>query len=254
MQNSEKDNTKPSKRCLKTKDLSSFKKLVGVNLSYILYPQKLIEIRKKGVSIVISPLLVLIENQIEAASKVGLKCSMLSSANKDEHDEIISQLKNNNLDLLFTTPESLFNILQEHLKDINLGMFIIDEAHCISDWGHDFRLDYRKIVDVLNQLKNKDFPILATTATANNRVIDDLKNQIGPNLYVSRGPLYRDNLKIQLLDLQSKLNRYAWILDNLPKLQGTGIIYCLTQRDCENLTAFFKGTQHQCRVLSFKFR
>jgi ATP-dependent DNA helicase RecQ len=87
-------------------------------------------------------------------------------------------------------------------------------------------LDYRKIVEVLNELKNKDFPILATTATANNRVIEDLKSQIGPSLYVSKGSLYRDNLYIQLLDLKSKVNRYAWILKNIQSLKGTGIIYC----------------------------
>jgi ATP-dependent DNA helicase RecQ len=194
--------------------------------------------QKKGVSIVISPLLVLIENQIESAKKVGLVCEALFSGNHDRHDDIIAKLKANRIDILFTTPESLFNILQTHMNNINLGMFIIDEAHCISDWGHDFRLDYRKIVEILNELKNKDFPILATTATANNRVIEDLKNQIGPSLFVSKGSLYRDNLYIQLIDLKSKVNRYAWILKNLKILKGTGIIYCLTTKDCDDLTMF----------------
>ena len=197
--------------------------------------------RGKGVSIVISPLLVLIDNQIEAAKKVGLTFEMLSSSNKESHDNVIRNLKNSNVDILFTTPESLFNILQPHIKDINIGMFIIDEAHCISDWGHDFRMDYRKIVDIISQLKDKDFPILATTATANDRVIEDLTNQIGPGLYVSRGPLYRDNLKIHLIDLQNRVNRYGWILEHINRFEGTGIIYCLTQRDCENLTIFLKA-------------
>ena len=192
----------------------------------------------KGVSIVISPLLVLIENQIEAAEKMGLKCGAIYSNNKESHGEIIAQMKQNRIDILFTTPESLFNVLREHLGGINLGMFIIDEAHCISDWGHDFRLDYRKIVEVLEELKNSDFPILATTATANNRVIEDLKKQIGPNLYVSRGSLYRDNLHIQLIDLESKVNRYAWLLEHINEFQGTGIIYCLTTRDCDQLMDF----------------
>jgi ATP-dependent DNA helicase RecQ len=194
--------------------------------------------KQKGVSIVISPLLVLIENQIEAAKKVGLKCEAIFSGNIDHHDEIIRNLKENKIDILFTTPESLFNKLQTHMNDINLGMFIIDEAHCISDWGHDFRLEYRKIVEVLNELRDKDFPILATTATANNRVIEDLKSQIGPALYVSKGSLYRNNLFIQLLDLKSKANRYAWILQNIRKLSGTGIIYCLTTKDCDDLANF----------------
>jgi ATP-dependent DNA helicase RecQ len=199
--------------------------------------------RKKGVSIVISPLLVLIENQIEAAKKVGLVCEAIYSGNIDQHDEIIRNLKANKIDILFTTPESLFSKLQDHMNDINLGMFIIDEAHCISDWGHDFRLDYRKIVEVLNELKDKDFPILATTATANNRVIEDLKSQIGPSLYVSKGSLYRDNLYIQLLDLKNKVNRYAWILKNIQGLKGTGIIYCLTTKDCDDLSSFLANNQ-----------
>ncbi len=199
--------------------------------------------RGKGVSIVISPLLVLIENQIEAAKKVGLVCDAIYSGNINQHDEIIRKLKTNKIDILFTTPESLFSKLQDHMNDINLGMFIIDEAHCISDWGHDFRLDYRKIVEVLNELKNKDFPILATTATANNRVIEDLKSQIGPSLYVSKGSLYRDNLYIQLLDLKNKVNRYAWILKNIQNLNGTGIIYCLTTKDCDDLASFLVNNQ-----------
>lgn len=214
----------------------------GKSLVYFI-STKLNRNRGKGVSIVISPLLVLIENQIEAAKKVGLVCDAIYSGNIDQHDEIIRKLKTNKIDILFTTPESLFSKLQDHMNDINLGMFIIDEAHCISDWGHDFRLDYRKIVEVLNELKNKDFPILATTATANNRVIEDLKSQIGPSLYVSKGSLYRDNLYIQLLDLKNKVNRYAWILKNIQNLNGTGIIYCLTTKDCDDLASFLVNNQ-----------
>jgi len=204
--------------------------------------------QNKGVSIVISPLLVLIENQIEAAKKVGLKCQAIFHGNQDSHGSIINELKRNQIDILFTTPESLFNILQPHLKDISLGMFIIDEAHCISDWGHDFRLDYRKIVEVLNELKNKDFQILATTATANDRVISDLMTQIGPNLYVSKGSLHRDNLFVQLIDLESKVNRYGWILQNISKLSGTGIIYCLTQKDCDDLATFLLANHISARA------
>ena len=214
----------------------------GKSLVYFI-STKLNRNRGKGVSIVISPLLVLIENQIEAAKKVGLVCDAIYSGNVDQHEEIIRKLKTNRIDILFTTPESLFSKLQDHMNDINLGMFIIDEAHCISDWGHDFRLDYRKIVEVLNELKNKDFPILATTATANNRVIEDLKSQIGPSLYVSKGSLYRDNLYIQLLDLKNKVNRYAWILKNIQNLNGTGIIYCLTTKDCDDLASFLVNNQ-----------
>lgn len=211
----------------------------GKSLVYFI-STKINRINHKGISIVISPLLVLIDNQIEAAKKVGLECAAIYSGNKEEHESIIRRMKDNKVDIVFTTPESLFSIVRPYLKDIYLGMLIIDEAHCISDWGHDFRMSYRKIVDVLAELQGKDFPVLATTATANNRVIEDLKNQIGPNLHISRGNLFRDNLYIQVIDFDSKVKRYGWILQHINKLPGTGIIYCLTTRDCDNLADFLK--------------
>ncbi len=205
--------------------------------------------KNKGVSIVISPLLVLIENQIEAAEKLELKCEAIYHGNKDEHADIIERMKENEIDIVFTTPESLFNILRPHIDMIQIGMFIIDEVHCISDWGHDFRLDYRRIVQVLNQLKNSNFPVLATTATANNRVIEDLKEQIGPNLFISRGSLFRDNLYVQIIDLKSKVNRYGWILNHINDFNGIGIIYCLTTSDCDNLTKFLQ--ENNINALSY---
>ena len=211
----------------------------GKSLVYFI-STKINRVKNKGISIVVSPLLVLIDNQIEAAKKVELECAAIYSGNREEHESIIHRMKENKVDIVFTTPESLFNIVRPHLKDIYLGMLIIDEAHCISDWGHDFRMSYRKIVDVLEELKGNDFPILATTATANNRVIEDLKCQIGPNLFISRGDLFRDNLYIQVIDFDSKVKRYGWILQYINKLPGTGIIYCLTTRDCDDLSSFLK--------------
>ena len=193
-----------------------------------------------GITLVVSPLLVLMQNQIEAAEKIGLKCEALNSETRDRQDEIIEEMINSEVDMVFVTPETLFTEkIQKNLKDIKIGMFVIDEAHCISDWGHDFRLEYCRLKDVITRLP-KSVPILATTATANDRVIADLEDQLGGEVFVSRGPLSRDSLYIQVLKMPSKIERYAWILENINKLPGSGIIYCLTQRDCDYLTDFLK--------------
>ncbi len=201
---------------------------------------KIFREEKRGVTLVVSPLLVLMENQQKAADNLGLKTEVLNSRVKERREEIISSLEKDEIDILFITPETLFrNDLQEHIKNIRIGLFVIDEAHCISDWGHDFRLEYgnlRKIIRILPL----STPILATTATANNRVIADLQTQLGNNVYVSRGPLSRDSLHIQILNKPGKAERYAWLLENIPKLPGSGIIYCLTQRDCDYLSDFLK--------------
>ena len=142
--------------------------------------------------------------------------------------------------MILITPETLFaEDVQKRLRNIRIGLFVIDEAHCISDWGHDFRLEYGNLRKIVQQLP-ANVPILATTATANDRVIADLQKQLGDKVYVSRGPLTRDSLYIQVLNKPDKIERYAWILENVPKLEGSGIIYCLTQRDCDYLAEFLK--------------
>lgn len=201
---------------------------------------KLMREQRRGVTMVVSPLLALMQNQIEAAEKMGLKCDVLNSAVKDRRDDILSSLENNELDLILVTPETLFaEDVQKCLRNIRIGLFVIDEAHCISDWGHDFRLEYGNLRKIVQQLP-ANVPILATTATANDRVIADLQNQLGDKVYVSRGPLTRDSLYIQVINKPNKIERYAWILENVPKLEGSGIIYCLTQRDCDYLADFLK--------------
>ncbi|MCL2064101.1 MAG: RecQ family ATP-dependent DNA helicase [Candidatus Cloacimonetes bacterium] len=193
-----------------------------------------------GVSVIVSPLLVLMENQIEAARKMGLKCDVLNSTVRDRKEDILQSLKTDSLDLLLVTPESLLSdTFQENLNKIRIGFFVIDEAHCISDWGHDFRLEYTQLNRVIKKLP-QTVPLLGTTATANNRVVDDLRVQLGDNVYVSRGPLGRDSLSIQVLNIPSNAERYAWILQNLNKLSGSGIIYCLTRRDCDYLADFLQ--------------
>ncbi|MDE6427214.1 MAG: RecQ family ATP-dependent DNA helicase [Ruminococcus sp.] len=192
----------------------------------------------KGLTIVVSPLLGLMENQFQAAGKIGLKCAVLNGQTKDIRQEILSAMKDGNLDLVLITPETLFNEdIQEALLEINIGLFVIDEAHCISDWGHDFRLKYTRLNRVVQKMP-KTVPMLGTTATANERVIKDLKTQFGDDVYVSRGELMRRSLSIQILHLSTPAERYAWILQNVPNLPGSGIIYCLTQRDCEYLADF----------------
>lgn len=199
---------------------------------------KLIREQKRGVTMVVSPLLVLMENQIDAAQKMGLRCDVLNSTVKDRREDILTSLEQDELDLILVTPETLFSDdVQKRLKNIRIGLFVIDEAHCISDWGHDFRLEYGKLKTIIQQLP-PNVPILATTATANDRVVTDLRSQLGNNVFVSRGPLTRESLYIQVLNRPDRIERYAWILENIPKLDGSGIIYCLTQRDCDYLADF----------------
>lgn len=202
---------------------------------------KLMREQRLGVTMVVSPLLILMENQMEAAGKMGLRCDALNSTTKDRRQEILRDLEQDELDLVLITPETLFSEdVQARLRNIRIGLFVIDEAHCISDWGHDFRLEYGKLKMIIHQLRS-NVPILATTATANDRVVADLVRQLGNDVYVSRGPLTRESLYIQVLNKPGRIERYAWILENLPKLPGSGIIYCLTQRDCDYLADFLKN-------------
>lgn len=199
---------------------------------------KILRERGRGITFVISPLLALMDNQMYAAKKMELKCDALNGKTKDRHDEIINNILNGTLDIVFITPETLYNDkVNKQIANMNIGLFVIDEAHCVSDWGHDFRLDYSNIYKVLEKIP-MNVPVLATTATANNRVVRDLEKQLGGDVFVSRGSLLRNNLSIQVLDLPSPAERYAWIAENVPMIPGSGIIYCLTQRDCEHLSEF----------------
>lgn len=201
---------------------------------------KLLRNRGMGVTMVVSPLLVLMQNQLDAAQQMGLICDSLNSSTKERRVSILNSLKCNEIDLILVTPETLFQEdVQKSLPQINIGLFVIDEAHCISDWGHDFRLQYGDLKRVIARLPD-NVPILATTATANDRVVADLQQQLGGDVYISRGPLTRESLYIQVVPLESRIERYAWILQSISKLSGSGIIYCLTQRDCDYLAAFLR--------------
>jgi ATP-dependent DNA helicase RecQ len=214
----------------------------GKSLVYFV-STKLFREAGKGATFVVSPLLVLMENQVEAAKKLGLTCALLNGEERKNLGDLgwiehLNQIKRGEVDLVFVTPETLFNKdVQRILPSTRIGLFVIDEAHCISDWGHDFRLEYCRLKEVLSSLA-PNIPVLATTATANNRVVADLEKQLGDKVYISRGPLTRDSLYIQVLHLKKKPERYAWILENINKLPGSGIIYCTTTRDCDYLADF----------------
>ena len=203
--------------------------------------------RGLGITLVVSPLLVLMENQLQAAEKLGLRCAVLNSSTNPNWEKLFDKMRSGSLDLVLITPETLFSDkVQEILPSVSIGLFVVDEVHCISDWGHDFRLEYTRLNRVIQNMP-QTVPVLGTTATANDRVIYDLKQQFGTDVFVSRGPLMRHSLSIQILHLPTPVQRYAWLLQNIPKLPGSGIIYCLTQRNCEQIAEFLlkNGIQAQ---------
>src|SRR3954452_2931658 len=199
-----------------------------------------------GPTLVVSPLLSLMRDQVAAASRAGLRAATLNSSNIEEWSSIEDALRAGGVDVLLVSPERLANpgFGRRVLDGLSgrLGMLVIDEAHAVSDWGHDFRPDYRRVADVLQRL-NPSTPVLATTATANRRVTDDVADQLrradpehgGPTL-VLRGELARASLELSVVGGSSDgsrrslspLDRFAWVVDHLPRLEGSGIVYTLT--------------------------
>lgn len=216
----------------------------GKSLVYFL-ATKILRKQSKGVTLIISPLLALMNNQIASADKLGLHVETINSENTEDWETIIEELKKERVDALIISPERLANDSFKELIGegiLNIRLFVIDEAHCISDWGHDFRPDYRRIVDIVRALPS-DIPVLATTATANDRVVNDIKSQLGEDLAVSRGSLMRESLELQVIRLETKAERLAWIADHINELPGTGIIYCLTVNDCRLVNRWL-GANH----------
>lgn len=212
----------------------------GKSLVYFIATKLLKEKKRDGITLIISPLLALMNNQIDSAKKLGINVKTINSDNNDEWDNIISDIcDNNTVDALIISPERLANadFVKDCLDKIKnrVNLFVVDEAHCISDWGHDFRPDYRRIVKIL-QLLPGNVPVLATTATANDRVVNDIVAQLGENLVISRGELIRESLAIQVIKLQKKEDRLAWLAENIEKMPGSGVVYCLTKADCDLVT------------------
>ena len=205
---------------------------------------KLMRAQGHGVTLIISPLLALMRNQIEAAQRLQLRALTINSTNQDEWDEVRRSLLADQADLLLISPERLANddFVAHTLQPIaaRIGLLVIDEAHCISDWGHDFRPDYRRIGQVLARLP-RNIAVLATTATANHRVERDVASQLGDGVQVQRGPLMRDSLALQAMRMPGPAERLAWLADRIPQIPGSGIVYTLTTRDADRVAQWLQS-------------
>lgn len=203
-----------------------------------------------GPTLLISPLLSLMRNQLLATEKLGVRAATIHSENVKDWGEVEAALANNGLDLLMVSPERLANpdFMQKLLPLLQwrVGLFVVDEAHCISDWGHDFRPDYRRILQVMKLLP-PGVPVLCTTATANDRVVRDIETQI-PQLQVLRGPLVRSSLRLYNIQLAHQSDRLAWLAHFLPQLPGNGIVYCLTIQDARRVAAWLQANNMSARA------
>jgi len=193
-----------------------------------------------GPTLVVSPLLALMRDQIVAASRAGLRAATINSTNVDEWSGVLDDLRSGRLDVLLISPERLANPgFAAQLPALlgECGLLVIDEAHCVSDWGFDFRPDYQRLTRTLLQLA-PDTPVLATTATANQRVTVDVAAQLGAETVTLRGSLARASLRLAVVPGLSTLEGYAWVAEALRTLPGSGIVYLLTVAETERLTAF----------------
>ncbi len=199
--------------------------------------------RGAGPTVLISPLLALMRNQIDAASRLGLRAVTVNSTNRVAWEAVRRALDNDAVDLLLISPERLNNPeFRERTLPVfigRVGLLVVDEAHCVSDWGHDFRPDYRRIRDVLAALSD-DVAVLCTTATANDRVVADVSEQLrigsdDQHLTTYRGPLGRSSLRLEVVKLPNPAHRLAWLATWIPRFTGSGIVYCLTKRDTDTV-------------------
>jgi len=205
---------------------------------------KLLREMGAGPTLLISPLLALMRNQIAAAERMGVRAVTINSDNQDEWANVEAAIQRNEVDILLISPERLANehFRTEVLAGIagQIALLVIDEAHCISDWGHDFRPHYRLLERIVRTLP-ANLRLLATTATANNRVMDDLRTVLGPNLDVSLGDLNRPSLVLQTIRLPNQSERLAWLAAQVATLPGHGIIYTLTVRDAVQVAEWLQS-------------
>jgi ATP-dependent DNA helicase RecQ len=196
-----------------------------------------------GPTVLVSPLLALMRNQIEAAERAGIRAATINSANTDDWSEVEAAIAAGAVDILLVSPERLNN---PGFRDTVLprlaattGLLVVDEAHCISDWGHDFRPDYRRIRQLLGELP-PGVPVLATTATANARVVDDVAATLGePRVF--RGTLERESLRLSVVRLPGSDQRLGWLTEQLPRMPGSGIVYTLTVAQANDVTAHLRA-------------
>jgi ATP-dependent DNA helicase RecQ len=207
----------------------------------------LLRARGSGPSVIVSPLLALMRNQIEAAGRAGIRARTVNSANTDEWDQVYAEVAAGEVDVLLVSPERLNN---PSFRDLVLpkliaaaGMLVVDEAHCISDWGHDFRPDYRRLRTLLDSLP-PGVPVLATTATANARVTRDVAEHLGDGTLVLRGSLDRASLHLAVVRLPAAQQRLAWLAEHLGELSGSGIIYTLTVAAAHETASFLRSHGH----------
>lgn len=207
-----------------------------------------------GPTLLVSPLLSLMRDQVSAAARAGVRAVAINSANAHEWDAARTALANDEVDILLVSPERLNNpkFRDEQLPELlgRIGMLVIDEAHCISDWGHDFRPDYRRIAELIRQLP-ANLPVLATTATANARVVTDIEEQLRVDeagVITIRGSLARSSLRLGVLTLPDSRARLGWLLSHLGKLTGSGIIYTLTVSAAEDTARLLREAGHAVRA------
>ena len=205
----------------------------GKSFVYFIATRLLREARL-GPTLLVSPLLALMRNQIAAAERMGVRAETINSDNQEEWNRVEEATRAGTVDILLISPERLANerFREQVLADVagRIALLVIDEAHCISDWGHDFRPHYRLIERIVRDLP-PNLRLLATTATANARVMADLEAILGPDLEVLRGDLNRPSLALQTIRMPGQAERLAWLAERLPALSGSGIVYTLTVRD-----------------------
>ena len=197
----------------------------------------------KGPTLIVSPLLALMRDQVSAATKAGLRAATVNSTNLDDWDAVFDDITGDRVDLLLVSPERLGNPgFARRLPGLlaATGLVVIDEAHCISDWGFDFRPDYQRLAKTLLGI-GAGTPVLATTATANRRVTLDIARQLGPQTLTFRGSLARSSLRLAVVPGLTSLERYAWVGDALDAFAGSGIVYALTVAETERLAGFLRS-------------
>ncbi|GAA3550392.1 RecQ family ATP-dependent DNA helicase [Nocardioides daeguensis] len=218
-----------------------------------------------GPTVIISPLLALMRNQIAAAERAGIRAVTVNSTNMEQWDEVHRAIAAGEVDVLLVSPERLNNpgFRDEVLPRLaaTCGLLVVDEAHCISDWGHDFRPDYRRIRTLLRELPD-GIPVLATTATANQRVTDDVADQLNSvvevrgapatslETLVLRGSLDRASLRLGVVRLTTAEQRLAWLADHLAEQPGSGIVYCLTVAATQEVADYLRSRGHRVAAYS----
>ncbi|GAA3127709.1 ATP-dependent DNA helicase RecQ [Streptosporangium carneum] len=207
----------------------------------------------EGPTVIVSPLLALMRNQIAAAERAGIHAVTVNSANPEEWEQVYGQVAEGMVDVLLVSPERLNNpefrdqVLPELAE--SAGLVVVDEAHCISDWGHDFRPDYRRLRTMFEELP-EGVPILATTATANARVTHDVAEQMGEDTLVLRGALERESLHLSVVRLRGAEQRLAWLAQTLHELPGSGIVYTLTVAAAQEIASYLREQGHEVAAYS----